>query len=124
VPSDGAPVTLAVKQYLADHPGLTIAKRVIPSRPVHTIHLTRRNVRLALASLGLPADAVELALAESEPADEREILRINWMEAQNLRRDDPIMVLTVNHWRSAGVDEAKLDAAWLKIASTPPLPPT
>jgi hypothetical protein len=122
VPSDKAESTKTVTAWLAAHPDFPIGPRVVPMRPVNEMAITRRSIRLALVGLGLPADAVELALAESQPDTEREVMRAIWMEAQVVRRDDPIIVITVNYWRErAGIDEAMADKAWFEEATNPTL---
>ena len=118
VPGDRAPMTLAVKDWLAAHPKFKPGPRPVPSSNPLDYPLTRRQVRFVFIGLGLPADAVDIALVNVEDRPTREMLRIEWFEGRTFRRDDPVVVHTALHW--VGIEppltDARIDKRWLEIA--------
>ena len=107
VPDDTWPVTLAVKEWLAEHADFPIAKRPPPT--VEDFNMNRANLRRVLVAVGQRADAVETAL-DKNPGNE--MLRVEWLEAVGgWPRTAPLVKLVLDHY---GIDPKAFDAEWLR----------
>ena len=104
VPDDEAASTLAVKEWLAAHPALAIAKR--PPVNINDTYLDRRSIRLALIAMGLAADAPEQAFATMSVEQQ-----VEWMESKGFRRGDPLIGQILAHH---SVSASAFDAEWRK----------
>jgi len=84
-----------------------LAPVVIPSVPVS---VTSRQAKRALLDAGL-LDDVEDAIAAIPDKLERRRVQIDWIEAQDFRRDWPVLVSLA---KSLGLDSAALDALFIE----------
>lgn len=112
VPSDPAPATLAIKAWLDEHPDVAIKAR--PPVATTALRLGRRPVREMLVGLGLPADAVEIALDALPEGAEKEAMRLDWMEGQGFYFEDPLVTQTLHYWMAERTDlnTGRLETAW------------
>jgi hypothetical protein len=115
LPSDLAPITQQVTEWFKNNPQMEI--RPAPKLTHLDFGLNRRDVRVAFIGLGLPADAVEIALARKTADSDGELLKVDWLEGERFGRNDPVIVATLEHY--IGLDPTltpeKLDAKWLSI---------
>lgn len=116
VPTDGAPITHGVKLWLEAHPDFEIGEAA-PLTP-EDFHLSRRDVRTAFITLGLPADATETAIKSRPAGGEREDMLLSWLEDDYFQRDSAVVLATFEYWY--GIDPNHLtpeglDTRWMQL---------
>jgi hypothetical protein len=108
-PLDGAPLTLAIDDYIADG-GLEIADYVAP--PAALLPLSARQFHLALALNGL-AEPLEDAIA-TIPEPSQTLIRIEFERATEFRRDYPLLVSLST---ALGLTDEQVDGMWLEAGA-------
>lgn len=118
VPADKEPVTLAVAAWLQANPKFAFGPWPKPSTDPNDYRLNRKQVRMAFIRLGLPADAIDIALNNSSKGAEREMMRLDWLEDSVFDRLAPVVIETFAFYAQVDptLTESKLDAAWLDAA--------